>query len=30
MALELVEGCLAGKHGRLAYPEAFFNSDTAE
>jgi putative acetyltransferase len=26
MALELVEGCLAGKHGRLAYPEAFFNA----
>jgi len=26
MALELVEGCLAGKHGKLAYPEAFFNS----
>lgn len=26
MALELVEGCLAGKAGKLAYPEAFFNS----
>lgn len=25
MALELVEGCLLGKSGRLAYPEAFFN-----
>lgn len=26
MALELVEGCLSGKHGKLAYPEAFFNA----
>ncbi len=26
MALELVEGCLAGKSGKLAYPEAFFDS----
>jgi putative acetyltransferase len=26
MALELAEGCLAGKHGKLAYPEAFFNN----
>jgi putative acetyltransferase len=26
MALELEEGCLAGKHGRLEYPEAFFNT----
>jgi len=24
MALELVEGCLKGKSGKLAYPEAFF------
>jgi putative acetyltransferase len=26
MALELKEGCLKGKSGRLAYPEAFFNA----
>ncbi len=26
MALEIVEGCLSGKTGKLAYPEAFFES----